>query len=164
MIFKLDMAETMKIKEMMQNGERAEYLIKYIMETFFKKKVDKATIDQNKYDHIDFFIGEKSYDVKHRRSTEHVWLEYRGIYGHDGWLQGKAMYIVIYYTELQEFCFYKTKDLLAFAKQFRKKSEHKLHYHWYSREAWGRRDLCLLVKKSDIDHLEKYSFIINKLD
>ena len=152
--------ETERVKRMIQDGKNAEDLFVYVME-YLKRPIKKSSLEQNKYDHIDFFIGDKSYDVKSRADKNTVWLEAKGIYGHDGWLLGKAKYIVIYYVELRQFVFYLREDLKAYAKNFKKKSDQKKYFHWYTRSKWGRKDLCLLVRKSDIQHLENYEITIN---
>ena len=128
-----------------------------------KRPIRKSSENQNKYQHIDFFIGNKSYDIKSRADQNVVWLEAKGIYGHDGWLLGKSDYIVIYYIDIQKFCFYKRLDLLDFAKKFRNKSTSKKYYHWYSRKDWGRKDLCLLVKKHDLDQYEQHSIVVSNI-
>ena len=138
---------------MISDGSKAEDLFEYVMK-MLRRPIKRSSTNQNKYQHIDFFIGDKSYDVKSRRDQNTVWLEAKGIYGHDGWLLGKATYIVIYYIELQEFVFYLREDLVKFARKFTKKSKVKRYYRWYTRENWGRKDACLLVKKSDLLQLE----------
>ena len=57
--------------------------------------------------------------------------------------------------------FYLREDLKEFARTFKKKSDQKKYYHWYTRSKWGRKDLCLLVRKSDLNHLETYQITIN---
>jgi site-specific recombinase XerD len=145
--------QTEKVKKMISDGSKAEDLFEYVMK-MLRRPIKRSSTNQNKYQHIDFFIGDKSYDVKSRRDQNTVWLEAKGIYGHDGWLLGKATYIVIYYIELQEFVFYLREDLVKFARKFTKKSKVKRYYRWYTRENWGRKDACLLVKKSDLLQLE----------
>lgn len=152
--------KTEKVKKMISDGSKAEDLFVYVME-MLGRPIRKASVEQNKYDHIDFFIGDKSYDIKSRADKNTVWLEAKGIYGYDGWLLGKAKYIVIYYIDLRQFVFYLREDLKEFARTFKKKSDQKKYYHWYTRSKWGRKDLCLLVRKSDLNHLETYQITIN---
>lgn len=154
--------QTEKVKIMISDGSKAEDLFEYVMK-MLRRPIKRSSTNQNKYQHIDFFIGDKSYDVKSRRDQNTVWLEAKGIYGHDGWLLGKATYIVIYYIELQEFVFYLREDLVSFARKFTKKSKVKRYYRWYTREKWGRKDACLLVKKSDLLQLEIQTITITNV-
>lgn len=153
--------KTERVEKMISNGAKAEELFLEVMETL-KKPIKRSTEEQNKFDHIDFFIGTKSYDVKFRDHVDFVWLEARGNYGYKGWLLGKADYIVMFYGQLQQFVFYKRLDLLNYAKQFKDKSEQKKLFHWRTRSKWGRKDLCLLVRKSDIEPLEIYTITISE--
>ena len=154
--------QSKKVKRMIFDGNNAEDIFFYIM-NMIKRPIRRSSENQNKYQHIDFFIGNKSYDIKSRAYQNVVWLEAKGIYGHDGWLLGKSDYIVIYYIDIQKFCFYKRLDLLDFAKKFRKKSTSKKYYHWYSRQYWGRKDLCLLVKKLDLNKYEQHSIVVSNI-
>lgn len=160
--------ESKRMKEQRRAGASTEELFLYVINILGKlnenfKNIRRATVNENKYQHIDFFINEIGYDVKHRDFCDQVWLEAKGNYGYDGWLLGKAKYIVMYYKEINQFIFYKRENLMKFARQFKQKSDLKVYYRWYTRKKWNRKDLCLLVKKSDIQHLEAYKIKVDKL-
>lgn len=79
-------------------------------EDYAKKKgyvVTPSTKKENKYDHIDFFLegktGTVSIDLKARKRTSRkdkkfnddwIWLEIKNVQGREGWLYGKADFIV----------------------------------------------------------------------
>jgi len=152
--------KTDNIQRMKSQGKEAEDLFFEIM-TILKKPVRKSDLQNDKYRHIDFFIGDKTYDVKHRQDVNYVWLEYRNNHGGKGWLRGDATWIVMYYEQLNSFSFYKREHLLEYSKRYKKTTNEKKHYHWRTRTQFGRNDLVLLVRKKDIDHLESDQIIIN---
>ncbi len=159
--------ESKRMKKQRIAGASTEELFLYVINVLGKlnknfKNIRRATVNENKYQHIDFFINGIGYDVKHRDFCDQVWLEAKGNYGHDGWLLGKAKYIVMFYKEINEFIFYKRENLMKFARQFKQKSDLKVYYRWYTRKKWNRKDLCLLVKKSDIQHLEAYKIKVEE--
>ena len=63
-----------RVKRMIFDGNNAEDIFFYIM-NMIKRPIRKSSENQNKYQHIDFFIGNKSYDIKSRADQNVVWLE-----------------------------------------------------------------------------------------
>ena len=117
--------------------------------------VTKSTKQQDIKDHIDVFIDDIGIDVKGNRHLECIWLEIQNVRGEDGWLKGKAKYIVFDIKELNAFCFYKRLDLLKYVEQFNETTSSKNDYlKWYTREKWGRKDKIIKVKHEDTKHLE----------
>lgn len=152
---------TENIKRMKSQGKEAERLFFEVM-TMLKKPVKKTTLKDDKYNHIDFFIGAIGYDVKHRQDTNYVWLEYRNNHGGKGWLRGKSTWIVMYFEQLNQFCFYKREELLKYSASYKNVTNQKKHYFWRTRTQFGRNDLVLLVRKKDLDHLEHHSITLTK--
>ncbi len=146
---------------MKSQGKEAERLFFEVM-TMLKKPVKKTTLKDDKYNHIDFFIGAIGYDVKHRQDTNYVWLEYRNNHGGKGWLRGKSTWIVMYFEQLNQFCFYKREELLKYSASYKNVTNQKKHYFWRTRTQFGRNDLVLLVRKKDLDHLEHHSITLTK--
>jgi hypothetical protein len=69
---------------------------KHFMNLLLSKGVNvtKSTKRQDIQDHIDIFIDDIGIDVKGNRHLECIWLEIQNVKGEDGWLKGKAKYIV----------------------------------------------------------------------
>ena len=146
---------------MKSQGKEAERLFFEVM-TMLKRPVKKTTLKDDKYNHIDFFVGAIGYDVKHRQDVNYVWLEYRNNHGGKGWLRGKSTWIVMYFEQLNQFCFYKREELLKYSAGYKNVTNQKKHYFWRTRTQFGRNDLVLLVRKKDIDHLEHHSITLTK--
>ncbi len=146
---------------MKSQGKEAENLFFEVM-TMLKRPIKKSTLNDDKYNHIDFFVGSSTIDVKHRQDINYVWLEYRNNHGGRGWLRGKADWIVMYFEQENKFCFYSRKELLNYSKGYKKVTNEKKHYFWRTRTQFGRNDLVLLVRKKDIDFLEHHSITITK--
>lgn len=130
---------------------------KHFMKLLLDKGVNakKSTTQQDINDHIDIFIDDIGIDVKGNRHLECIWLEIQNVRGEDGWLKGKAKYIVFDIKELNAFCFYRRLDLLDYVSQFKETTLSKNDYlKWYTREKWGRKDKIIKVRHEDIKHLE----------
>lgn len=118
-------------------------------------EVIKSTKKQDIHDHIDFYVNGYGIDVKGRRYTQTIWLEIQNVKGEDGWLKGKAKYIVLDILDLQEFVFFYREDLLKYVQQFEELTDNKKDYlKWYSRKKWNRYDKIIKVKYSHIKHLQ----------
>ena len=118
-------------------------------------EVIKSTKKQDIYDHIDFYVNGYGIDVKGRRYTQTIWLEIQNVKGKDGWLKGKAKYIVFDILDMQEFVFFYREDLLKYVQQFNELTENKKDYlKWYSRKKWSREDKIIKVKYDYIKHLQ----------
>ena len=97
--------DKMRFKESQKKGDEAEKsFIKIAKNKGFK--VTKANSSQNKKEHWDVKIEKQNIkpfliDVKSTKSLqrnqketgEYIWLEFKGIYGYNGWLKGKATHI-----------------------------------------------------------------------
>ena len=154
--------KTDNIQRMKSQGKEAEDLFFDVMK-MLKKPIKKASLKNDKYKHIDFYIGSTGYDVKHRQDVNYVWLEYRNNHGGKGWLRGEAKWIVMYYEQIRSFYFYTRQELLEYSKQNRKTTTQKKHYHWRTRTQFGRNDLVLLVRKKDINHLTQHQITITNV-
>jgi len=104
--------------------------------------------------HIDFYVNDKGVDVKGNRHLETIWLELKNVRGDDGWLLGKAKYIVFDVVELNSFCFFDRHELYLFVSNITEIAESKKDYmKLYTRE--GRKDVIVKVRYDDIKHLNK---------
>ena len=134
-------------------GDKAEHRFKKLMEAkgrFCLPSYQKQNIE----DHIDFFVDDVGIDVKGNRHLNCIWLELNNVQGKDGWLKGKADYIVMDIKELKGFCFFKREDLLEYSLGITQVAKHKYEYNrLYTRS--GRKDLLVQVKYNDIKHLQK---------
>lgn len=138
-----------------KDGDKAEDL--------FKQKVLDLNLNYRKgskeddwYKHIDCYVNGYGVDVKGNRHLETIWLEYSNVNGNKGWLRGDAKYIAMNILELNCFSIYNRTDLLDFVKQnVKEKTTNKNDYlKFYNREKWGKKDLIVKVRYSDIKHLE----------
>lgn len=132
------------------------------------KTVVKATEDQNKYEHIDFFVDGISVDVKGEKkenrydkdiTKELIWLEFKNVKGNKGWMNSNVQKIAFkigesYYVFdrkiLLKFCNEFIKDRNIYSSAIEKKHPGKL----YQRP--GKRDLISFLFLKDIIHLLEY--------
>lgn len=110
-----------RIRERKNRGGLAEKLfLVSIKAKYPHAKIERATRDQDMYDHIDFFVNDISYDIKSikKRCAKDedvdegiIWVELRNVRGDKGWLYGKCKRIafelrnsfaVVERTELQQ--------------------------------------------------------------
>ena len=130
--------------------------------------VRKSSVKQNIFDHIDFFIRqdrfEFSVDVKARKrinrkdknfTDESVWIEFKGIKGHKGWLYGKADYIA--FERLNDFILIKREELLEFCEEnvdLKSKVEFADQALYKGYERRGKKDLIARIKMSDLNKMK----------
>jgi len=119
-------------------------------------KFNKSTKQDDWYKHIDCYVNGYGVDVKGNRHLDTIWLEYSNVNGNKGWLRGEAQYIAMHIHELDCFSIYNRIDLLDFIESnVKEKTTNKGEYFkFYTREKWGKKDLVVKVKYSDIKHLE----------
>jgi hypothetical protein len=135
-----------------QEGEKAEQHFKRLMEAK-GKFVLPSTRDQNIYEHVDFWVDDKGIDVKGNRHLDCIWLELNNVQGKDGWLKGKADYIVFDVVELKQFCFFNRTDLLNYCNNITGRAISKDDFNkLYTR--FGRKDLLVKVRYDDIKNLQ----------
>jgi len=134
-------------------------------EDLFKQKIiskklryQKSSQKDDWYGHIDCYVNGYGVDVKGRRRLEEIWLEYTNVNGNKGWLMGKAMYIAMFIKELNAFSIYYRKDLLRFIeKNVQEETTNRQDYlKFYTRKKWGKKDMIVKVRYTDIKHLELY--------
>jgi len=144
------------------SGEKAEDLFEKIA---ISKglKIKKATFKQQ-LSHIDFLITNKEnktyfMDVKARKkksrtstsfSDDLVWIEFKNVQGHDGWLYGSSNFIA--FEREKDFVIVPTKNLILICEKIVTskivdKSSDAL-YCKYSRK--DRKDELSLIKMQDI--------------
>ena len=114
-------------------------------------EVVKSSKKQDIRDHIDFYVNGYGIDVKGIQNVK----------GNDGWLKGKAKYIVFDILDLKSFVFFYREDLLRYVQQYKETTDSKNDYlKWYSRKKWDREDKIIKVKYDHIKHLEvkKYNY------
>ena len=128
------------------------------------KTVVKATEDQNKYEHIDFFVDGISVDVKGEKkenrydkdiTKELIWLEFKNVKGNVGWLCSDVQKIAFKIRE--SYYVFDRQTLLDFTRHFieqgviyKKKKYRKLY------RRLGQKDLITYVYLKDIIHLLEY--------
>jgi hypothetical protein len=134
----------------------------YFEELFRQKVINKgfafrkSTTKEDWYKHIDCYVDGYGVDVKGNRHLETIWLEHTNVNGNKGWLKGDAKYIAFHIAELNCFSIFNRVDLLYFIEaNVRYKTTNKNEYFkFYTRERWGKKDLVVKVRYSDIKHLE----------
>lgn len=127
--------------------------------------VEKASTKQNKYDHIDFFLegktGKVSVDLKARKrvsrndkkfNDDWIWIEIKNVQGREGWLYGKADFIV--FETQDSFILVPRKKLIELANEkvrfdlFIVDRAYQAKYRIYQRPK--RRDQITQVEKKEI--------------
>lgn len=132
-------------------------------EDLFKSKVianglkfKDGTNEDDWYKHIDCYVNGYGVDVKGNRHLETIWLEYSNVNGNKGWLRGSAKYVAMHIAELDCFSLFFREELLKFVESNvkEKTTDKREYFKFYTRERWGKKDLVVKVKYSDISHLE----------
>lgn len=137
-------------------GSTAEELFRKIM-TDEGSTVLKSSTKQDIYDHIDFLVDGKSYDVKGekrlQRDTDDVddsiWLEKMNVRGKPGWVYGKADYIA--FLIKNEFWIVDRAKLATYLDTIIECDTIfpiKRYKKWYRRA--GRKDIITYVYPRDI--------------
>ncbi len=135
-------------------GLDTEDLFKSLMESR-GHKVIKSSKQDDIYKHIDFYVNGYSIDVKGSRHLDCIWLETINVLGDDGWLKGKADFIVFDVVELKSFCVYNRQELLLFTNNITEFTDSKYDFlKIYSRTKWNRKDQLIKCRYDDIKHLE----------
>ena len=135
-------------------GLDTEDLFKSLMESR-GHKVIKSSKQDDIYKHIDFYVNGYGIDVKGSRHLDCIWLETINVLGNDGWLKGKADFIVFDVVELKSFCVYNRQELLLFTNNITEFTDSKYDFlKIYSRTKWNRKDQLIKCRYDDIKHLE----------
>ena len=129
-------------------GDRAEIAFFEAMTRYGYFPI-KSKPEQDMYEHIDYFVEGIGFDIKANRHWDCIWLELNNVNGKDGWLKGKAKYIVFELVEWNLFCFFKRQDLLDYCQNITEvaKSKHE-RKKLYTRD--GRQDVLVKVSYDDI--------------
>lgn len=126
--------------------------------------VQKTPISIDRYDHIDFWIGNNKdgVDVKTMKSRDEIWLELMNTGGNKGWMLGKARYIALYFKDIKQFEMFYRKDLLRYIDDnvlpevtTNNKEYHKL----YTRSHWGKKDMVFKTTYKNIIDLKHYKLV-----
>ena len=117
--------------------------------------VKESTTEQDRYDHIDFFVNGFGVDAKSNKHLNNIWLEISNVNGNNGWLKGKAYYIIFEIVELNCYSVFKRIDLLNYALTFKEYTDNKHEfYKIYTRKKWNKKDQVIKVKYDDIKQYE----------
>ncbi len=149
-------------------GDKAEIKFIELMKDYLKENnypinIKKSNDYQDTRLHIDYYINNKGFDVKAKRHLETIWLEKKNVNGFDGWLLGKADYIVFDILELNSFCIFKRQDLYNHIKDISEYTTNKYeHNKIYTRSKWGKKDELIKVTYNEIKHLEVFKLSYNK--
>ena len=132
-------------------------------ENLFKEKIKakglkykKGTLRDDWYKHIDCYVNGYGVDVKGNRHLETIWLEHTNVNGNKGWLRGEALYIAMHIHELDCFSIYYREDLLKFVENntYEETTYKSDYFKFYTRKKWGKKDILVIVRYIDINHLE----------
>lgn len=118
-------------------------------------KIEKSSLSDDKYKHIDFYTGIGSVDVKGKRRLDSIWLETVNTRGYHGWLKGEADWIAFHFQEQNVFMLFKRAELLLFVEQnvVEKTENSKEFLKYYNRAKWGQKDELVKVSYDHIKHL-----------
>jgi hypothetical protein len=123
--------------------------------------IEKSSLSDDKYKHIDFYTGMGSVDVKGKRKLDSIWLETVNTRGYHGWLKGEADWIAFHFQDLNVFKLFKRVELLEFVEQnVTEKTENSRDFlKYYNRSKWGQKDELVKVSYDHIKHL--YHLVIS---
>jgi len=132
--------------------------------------IKKSSDNVDMFDHIDYYVEipdildkspyNISIDIKSAKKfminpfltleNEWIWIEFKNVNGKEGWLYGKADYIV--YVFLNELWFINRKKLITFIPTKLKDEyvDNKLHAHYKLYKRQNRNDLLTLINLGDI--------------
>jgi hypothetical protein len=140
----------------MINKDRVDYSFKTgrIVEDRWRSIFPESIKSSRKDDmekHIDFYIGNKSVDVKGNNAPHQIWLEIKNVRGEKGWVYGEATHIAFDFPEMKGFVVLereKLKDYIAanIEKEFASKSD--CYKKLYSRR--GREDVITCITITDL--------------
>lgn len=133
-------------------GRDAELKFKFLVEKRGNVVIESSE-EENIYKHIDFWVNNKSVDVKGSRHLNCIWLEIKNVHGNKGWLESEVDYIAFDVEELESFCVFNRSDLLMFIQDnVRETAKDKTEFmKYYTR--LNRRDVLVKVRYDDIKHL-----------
>ena len=132
-------------------------------ERLFEQKIrlkglryQKASEEDDWYRHIDCYVNGYGVDIKGHRRLNTIWLEHTNVNGNKGWLRGDALYIAMLIKELNAFSIYYREELLKFVEQNTKgeTTNKEEYFKYYTRKRWGKKDMIVKVRYTDIKHLE----------
>jgi hypothetical protein len=129
-------------------------------------KYEEANDRTDMYDHIDCFLScnNMRFSIDYKSSkilldektnplNEWVWIEFKNVRGDDGWIYGKADYIV--WVLKNQLWFVNRKNLLQFTLRKLKENNNQhtdykndANYKWYKR--FNRNDLITKISLLDI--------------
>ena len=115
----------------------------------------KSSKEDDYFRHIDCYVDGYGVDVKGKK--EDIWLEYTNTRGNKGSLRGEAKYMAMFVKDINCFSMYLREDLLSFVEENVTEfiENNKEYLKFYTRKRWGKKDLIVKVRYSDIKHLEK---------
>lgn len=172
----------MYINEKDQLGESA-YLGKKAEDSFEdwlkqNNRNYRPATKEEQYQHIDFIVynpklqKDINIDVKATKkrsrmdsdsNSNYVWVEFRNVRGDNGWLYGKADYIVFHNQQEDQFYAVDRKDLIQLCEKIcddqKVTNPREALHHKYTRE--GRKDVLSLLYFDDILNC-KYKILKNK--
>lgn len=166
------------VRDFYYRGLIDEELVTEAVEKTLGGTCEKASRDEDMYDHIDFWwdsprkgrigvdvkgIKKNSRNDKKQDDTIH-WLELQGVSGKPGWLYGKAEYIA--FRTFSKIIFVNREKLLSFALEKVKGKETvydtpKECYVPYKRKKWGRDDLSFKAHTSDLEEIADFCIDCN---
>jgi len=133
-------------------GLKAEELFKNIMESRGHSVIESSK-DENVYKHIDFWVNNKSVDVKSKRHLGCIWLELKNVNGYAGWLESEVEYIAFDVVELESFCIFHRISLLEFVlNNVKERANDKTEFMKFYTRA-NRKDVLVKVTLDNIKHL-----------
>jgi len=144
-------------------GTETERRFKRVLEGY-DKKVKLSSYEEDLREHWDFKVGSKKIDVKARKRLRRhdtgyddirLYVEFRGITGHPGWIYGEADYIA--FERPKGFVMVERQELAILAEKLIKKewSPFPTLYKAYRRKS--RPKECVgMIKYADLMQIKYY--------
>ena len=126
--------------------------------------VTKATAKQDMHEHIDYWLAmnkdgkQWGVDVKGNNLPDEIWVEFKNVNGHPGWLYGEATIIAFDMPEEGGFSIVDRDELAFFCEKHVKEEKvtDKKHAYLKKYTRKDRQDVISILKLHDLKSLMSY--------
>jgi hypothetical protein len=126
----------------------------------------KTDYKTDRYRHVDFWHGPDEtlgVDVKGKKQTDSICLEFKNTAGEDGWMCGDATWIAVEIEDLTGFFRFDREEALDWCRSNISvdyvDSYKKAYKKLYTRTKWGKKDVITSVTIHDLSELPSFIYI-----
>lgn len=128
--------------------------------------IEPSSLSEDRFKHIDFWHGSDGVDVKGNNFPESIWIEFKNVQGHLGWLFGEARWIAFDVPELAGFVRVERQELVDWCKENVDyqvlASKGDCYRKGYQRD--GRKDLITKICLADLQELSSCELLLYELN